>query len=110
MMSLVYSILEKHYVLCVFLQMLPKEEINNRVLVNFDAIDRYDTLAFVISVSFRFLAKVLFIDNFYLFLASTNTAEVGIRHWRCSGIKFYKVFSNNNIVFGLSKKYIYIIW
>ncbi|KAG2262722.1 hypothetical protein Bca52824_069801 [Brassica carinata] len=37
--------------------MLPKEEINDRVLVNFDAIDRYDTLAFVISVSSRFSAK-----------------------------------------------------
>lgn len=108
-MSLVYSILEKHYVLCVLLQMLPKEEINDRVLVNFDAIDRYDTLAFVISVSFRFLAKVLFIDNFYLFLASANTAEVGISHWHCSYIKFFKIFFNNKMIFSLSKKYIYII-
>lgn len=108
-MSLVYSILEKHYVLCVLLQMLPKEEINDRVLVNFDAIDRYDTLAFVISVSFRFSAKVLFIGNFYLFLASMNTSEVGISHWHCSGIKFHKVFSNNKIIFGLSKIYIYLV-
>ena len=64
--------------------MLPKEEINDRVLVNFDAIDRYDTLAFVISVSSRFSAKVLFIGNFYPFLASMNTSEVGISHWHAA--------------------------